>query len=67
MKMTSPEKRPDNPFRNHARPVWWIYIAVTVWCHDERINARRMTAHVPAIRTKLELRAESDLQLRLSG
>jgi DNA-binding response OmpR family regulator len=67
MKMTSLEKRPDNLFRNRARPVWRIYIAVTVWCHDERINACSMTVHVSAIRTKLELHAESDLQLRLSG
>jgi DNA-binding response OmpR family regulator len=67
MKMMSLEKRPDNLFCNHARPVCRIYMALTVWRHDERINARSMMAHVSAIRTKLELRAESDLQLRLSG
>lgn len=51
-------------FRNLARPVSRVYIAETVWRHDERINARTMTAHVSAIRTKLELRADAGYALR---
>lgn len=50
-------------FRNLARPVSRVYIAETVWRHDERINARTMTAHVSAIRTKLELRADAGYTL----
>jgi DNA-binding response OmpR family regulator len=50
-------------FRNLARPVSRVYIAETVWRHDERINARTMTAHVSAIRSKLELRADAEYAL----
>jgi DNA-binding response OmpR family regulator len=50
-------------FRNLARPVSRVYIAGSVWRHDERINARTMTAHISAIRSKLELRADADYAL----
>ena len=50
-------------FRNLGRPVSRVYIAETVWRHDERINARTMTAHVCTIRTKLELRADAGYAL----
>lgn len=50
-------------FRNLERPVSRVYIAETVWRHDERINARTMTAHVSTIRTKLELRADAEYAL----
>jgi DNA-binding response OmpR family regulator len=47
-------------FRNLERPVSRVYIAEIVWRHDERINARTMTAHISAIRSKLQLGADSD-------
>ena len=50
-------------FRNVARPVSRVYIAGTVWRHDERINVRTMTAHISAIRSKLQLRADADYAL----
>jgi DNA-binding response OmpR family regulator len=50
-------------FRNLARPVSRVYIAGTVWRHDERINARTMTAHISAIRSKLQLRDDADYTL----
>ncbi|HEY1998427.1 response regulator transcription factor [Paraburkholderia sp.] len=50
-------------FRNLARPVSRVYIAGAVWRHDERINARTMTAHVSTIRSKLQLRADADYDL----
>lgn len=50
-------------FRNLARPVSRVYIAESVWRHDERINARTMTAHLSAIRSKLELRGDADYAL----
>ncbi|RFU49469.1 response regulator transcription factor [Paraburkholderia sp. DHOC27] len=50
-------------FRNLARPVSRVYLAETVWRHDERINARTMTAHVSTIRSKLELRAFGEYAL----
>jgi DNA-binding response OmpR family regulator len=50
-------------FRNLARPVSRVYLAGSVWRHDERINARTMTAHISAIRSKLELRADADFAI----
>jgi DNA-binding response OmpR family regulator len=50
-------------FRNLARPVSRVYLAGSVWRHDERINARTMTAHISAIRSKLELRADGDFAI----
>jgi DNA-binding response OmpR family regulator len=47
-------------FRNLARPVSRVYLAGSVWRHDERINARTMTAHISAIRSKLGLHADAD-------
>jgi DNA-binding response OmpR family regulator len=50
-------------FRNLSRPVSRVYLAGAVWRHDERINARTMTAHVSAIRSKLQLRDDADFVL----
>lgn len=50
-------------FRNLSRPVSRVYIAGCIWRHDERINARTMTAHLSAIRSKLQLRADADYAL----
>jgi DNA-binding response OmpR family regulator len=50
-------------FRNLGRPVSRVYLAETVWRHDGRINARTMTAHVSAIRSKLELRDDAEYAL----
>jgi DNA-binding response OmpR family regulator len=50
-------------FRNLARPVSRVYLAGSVWRHDERINARTMTAHISAIRSKLQLRDDADYTL----
>jgi DNA-binding response OmpR family regulator len=47
-------------FRNLERPVSRVYIAEIVWRHDERINARTMTAHISTIRSKLQLGADRD-------
>jgi DNA-binding response OmpR family regulator len=50
-------------FRNLARPVSRVYLAGAVWRHNERINARTMTAHISAIRSKLQLRDDGDFVL----
>jgi DNA-binding response OmpR family regulator len=50
-------------FRNLGRAVSRVYLAETVWRHDVRINARTMTAHVSAIRSKLELRDGAEYAL----
>jgi DNA-binding response OmpR family regulator len=50
-------------FRNLCRPVSRVYLAGAVWRHDERINARTMTAHISAIRSKLQLRANAEFVL----
>lgn len=50
-------------FRNLARPVSRVYLAGTVWRHDERINARTMTAHISTIRSKLQLGDDGDYAL----
>lgn len=50
-------------FRNLARPVSRVYLAGAVWRHDERINARTMTAHISTVRSKLQLRADADYDL----
>lgn len=50
-------------FRHLSKPVSRVYIAGCVWRHDERINARTMTAHFSAIRSKLQLRPDADYAL----
>jgi DNA-binding response OmpR family regulator len=50
-------------FRNLAKPVSRVYLAQSVWRHDERINARTMTAHISAIRSKLQLRGNGEYAL----
>jgi len=50
-------------FRNLSRPVSRVYLAGAVWRHDDRINARTMTAHISAIRSKLQLRDDADFVL----